>query len=833
MSTNDIYSGERLSFLDLFNKKGYRVEIPIIQRDYAQGRSSSAEIRNIFLDALYTYLDEGKPHRDLDFVYGSIISEPVKTFIPLDGQQRLTTLFLLHWYLGCISGNSSKFRGFLLAKDHAKFSYQTRTSSTEFCDALVKFDFNIGELLPPDKEKSNSLSKTIQDCGWYYLAWQNDPTIKSMLTMLDAIHIRFKDRPEFFDSLADEQSSVITFMALNLKEFKLTDDLYIKMNSRGKPLTSFENFKAKFEQHIGQITRRIESPCVLEFDGVKRKVSEQEYFSYQIDTKWSNLFWNYRNTKVKYSSFDSELMNFIRVIVTNQHAMESTNNKDEILEYLVGAKKVKDQSDELTFHRYDSLGVLTPGAITYLIEAFDKLCNDDKRIHTYLSPDSFFPEDPIFERAIAHNLTFEQRVQFHAYLRFLIIHNKSGAGFEQWMRVVHNLTVNTVIDSTDRFSRAIAAVEQLLLYSTDILGYLESQKPIAFFYSIQIQEEQLKAHLIKRSAVWENAITRLEKHRYFLGQIMFALEFSEILAYYVDHGNCDWVALDDMAFLERFNNYAQKTSAAFQFIFSGDNDNFIWERATLTKGDYTITSGQRRNFLSSPDKFNRDYSWKRLLRLPEAGLDDKELQKKRACIKEVLDDPNFDAAKLKTSLQTIVKVIPDNWRRYFVKNPELLHYSKQGFIRFETWSNIRIFKESQQNHYQVELYSYNLFLNDYEGKPVLSPFNNCWYEAVRSGDEWPGIKFRGYSCKRREFGMDVYFDPAKEAFLIEFFKAKGIKTENEFPEELLTTLKRIDFQWDDESSRFFVFVKKDKDVVAKIEALCEELSQFSGKPDDE
>ena len=32
---------------------------------------------------------------ELDFVYGSII---IDTFQPLDGQQRLTTLFLFHWY---------------------------------------------------------------------------------------------------------------------------------------------------------------------------------------------------------------------------------------------------------------------------------------------------------------------------------------------------------------------------------------------------------------------------------------------------------------------------------------------------------------------------------------------------------------------------------------------------------------------------------------------------------------------------------------------------------------------------------------------------------------
>jgi len=33
------------------------------------------------------------------------------------------------------------------------------------------------------------------------------------------------------------------------------EDLYIKMNSRGKPLTAFENFKARFEQDIADSGR--------------------------------------------------------------------------------------------------------------------------------------------------------------------------------------------------------------------------------------------------------------------------------------------------------------------------------------------------------------------------------------------------------------------------------------------------------------------------------------------------------------------------------------------------------------------------------------------------
>ena len=71
------------------------VIIPIIQRDYAQGRKSAETIRNRFLQVLYEAIAEGRK-TTLDFIYGNVENGKL---IPLDGQQRLTTLFLLHYYI--------------------------------------------------------------------------------------------------------------------------------------------------------------------------------------------------------------------------------------------------------------------------------------------------------------------------------------------------------------------------------------------------------------------------------------------------------------------------------------------------------------------------------------------------------------------------------------------------------------------------------------------------------------------------------------------------------------------------------------------------------------
>ena len=86
-------------------------------------------IRDKFLDALCEVIKDETKSINLDFVYGEIKGEGEnKKLTPLDGQQRLTTLFLLHWYLAT---KENKFDE--ASKKLQKFTYETRVSSREFC----------------------------------------------------------------------------------------------------------------------------------------------------------------------------------------------------------------------------------------------------------------------------------------------------------------------------------------------------------------------------------------------------------------------------------------------------------------------------------------------------------------------------------------------------------------------------------------------------------------------------------------------------------------------------------------------------------------------------
>lgn len=70
----------------------------------------------------------------------------------------------------------------------------------------------------------------------------------------------------------------VVFYYLPLRDFGLTDDLYIKMNARGKQLTPFESFKADF---INEMRCQNLSDYLDVTTGVPIK----------IDTTWTDIFW--------------------------------------------------------------------------------------------------------------------------------------------------------------------------------------------------------------------------------------------------------------------------------------------------------------------------------------------------------------------------------------------------------------------------------------------------------------------------------------------------------------------------------------------------------------
>lgn len=836
MSTTETnLEGKRLSFYQLFTNKKYSLEIPIIQRDYAQGRKSTFEVRELFLQALYEYLDDNKPNRDLDFVYGSTEQEKeVEKFIPLDGQQRLTTLFLLHWYLSILSRNFDEFKEVISSENKSKFTYLTRTSSTEFCDALLNNKLDFDKLLSPDKNCKNSLSKTIKDCGWFFLSWENDPTIQSMLTMLDAINEKFSKSQHFYERLVDTTNPIITFLYLDLGAFNLTEDLYIKMNSRGKTLTKYENFKAKFEQHIGSQKWEIEKPYKLTFDKITKPVTTKEYFSFKIDTSWANLFWHYRKLKGDPNTYDDELMNFIRVIITNQTAIDCDANSLETLEYLLGtftARKRSDYSDNISFYKYHSFKVLSKKTINYLISALDALQNGNKKVKDLLDNPFYFNENKFFEKALSFDFKLPEIVQFHAYLRFLIFNKQDVSGLHQWMRVVYNLTENTNIDGAADVQNAIKSIEKLVPYSKDILNFLVSGgKKIDFFYGRQVQEEKLKALLISKSKDWKGEIESAEQNSYFAGQICFILEYSKILDFFEVNNHINWTGQEDLNFFNSFKNYATKSIVLYDILGTEINKDFLLERAILTKGDYLIsTSYSRYNFLSTK-KNPRDYSWKRLLRLPPLTANEPEKtdwKKKRDFVKDVLDDAKFNTSDIKKSLSEICKNIPIDWRKQFVENANLIRYCSQGFISFISSDDIQLLMHKQLNHRHREMFTYNLYHKHFQNNEAsFFPFSKIFQHEIKSTDDFSGLFLKEWCYNKIYYQIEIYKMTNENKFDLYFRKSKGDRNLESYAPEIRAILDNNKVVWNVDNKWYLSTKLTEASLISTLKKICMEFNNL-------
>ena len=743
----NLLSSDRYSFYKLFREKDFKIEIPIIQRDYAQGRNTQTNVRDAFLDALYKYLEENKPNRDLDFVYGSIENGK---FIPLDGQQRLTTLFLLHWYLCQICEDESLKQSFyetMTTKGasekeiKSKFTYETRRSSSEFCDSLMMFHLEKDELSADVK-----LSDIIEDENWFFRLWLLDPTVKSMLQMLDSIHQKFYGKGNFFAGLLSEDNPIITFLFMDLKKFKLSDDLYIKMNARGKPLSEFENFKAKFEQYIETIEPEIET-LHRDFKFKNKRVSLKEYFSHNIDTKWADLFWTYRKIANRSNSaedndFDDEFVNFIRFIFNCNYAGSiniATKDKDEVLESLNTGNAV------ISFDNYHKMNVLSTKAILYLVDAFDVLSEQGTDIITHLAEYDapYFDEKGQFIKILAGTASNNDKIQMHAYLRYLI-ENKDRSGLFDWMRVICNLSHpdNTIIDSSSEFSRSIRSVDSLLTKAPDILKYFAETTTIEGFSSWQIEEEKIKAKLMLASSGWRSSILKSEKENYpyFNGQIGILLEFAEVYSYYREHAGSTWISENVEQFRSSFDIYSNKLAKIFDRGYSQNNRKmgdatFAFERAVLSKGDYlSYTDKEKKNLLNTSNtnqNIKRDHSWKRYLRCD--GFNENVI-KLHNFVKDILDDTDLDLHNLANSLNKIALKIDDStkWRYCLAHSDDLWKYGRYGWMLFNP-NILYLFYGSKRSHWHTEVYTYYLWKKHLESLSLNHLNKKEYYYSKKAG----------------------------------------------------------------------------------------------------
>lgn len=456
------------------------IEIPLIQRDYAQGRRDerATGVRDRFLGVLHDALTDGPPV-GLDFVYGDVEDGTLR---PLDGQQRLTTLFLLHWYLGSRAGALAEPQPWM------NFSYATRPSARLFCRRLTQ---------APLPANVRDPAAWIVDQPWYLYVWKRDPTIQAMIVMISAIHDRFAtgSARAAWERLTSPEDPAISFRLLPIDEMGAGDDLYIKMNSRGRPLTDFENFKARFESAIAWAGERAEA------------------FGHRVDGTWADVLWRFRGTD---DIVDDEFLRYLNFVT-------------DVCEWRLGRRPGSSSFEDRALILFGAGDDAAAASLTFLFHAFDTWAGADVNAEMAslftLGPASADGRLLLFGSTGAINLfdsccrSYESgnRGRF-TYGRSLLLlavlldRRDPSPDFPRRLRVVRNLIEASISElRTDRLPSLAADVERII-----VDGSLDGLRA---FNRAQIEDEQLKRAFLEEHPELAEALFRLEDHSLLRGSL--------------------------------------------------------------------------------------------------------------------------------------------------------------------------------------------------------------------------------------------------------------------------------------------------------------------------
>lgn len=470
----DTDSLEPITFWEMLNSAA-RIVIPVIQRDYAQGRTTTQakNIRAAFAKALDAAFREAKP-LCLDFVY--LVSNKDEEMIPVDGQQRLTTLFLFHLYHLPLSEE--------VKERLDRFVYEVRESAMAFCKALV----SSREAWREATQNGQTPQEAIRDQPWFLAAWEHDPTVMGMLRMLDAIHEACKGQvlPDTDNWWERKSVTLLRFKTSNDNP----DETYRKLNARGKPLTPFENLKAYIDgKQVPDWANKIDAewldaiwalyPCdtnpnpAVPCDTALLSVTLALLLAHQVATAKPNLI-------ARLAAHAQTIFN----VITKQATLPNDER-----EWLCGDGTWKQ----------------------FLVDGFTRVTDTENAIDWMTAP--WEDEFPLAEKLANSSLTYSDLALLYAYLIKPEKH-------DDWKRVIHNIVENATIDSAETFVSAVRAFKKLAE------GDLREALNGASFAQEQCEEEATKLDLVKNNA-WREPIEEAEKLPWQKGRILFLLDQSK------------------------------------------------------------------------------------------------------------------------------------------------------------------------------------------------------------------------------------------------------------------------------------------------------------------
>lgn len=738
-----------MKFLEAFNNLNIR--IPLLQRDYVQGERE--EVISPFLDALMT------KECELNYIYGY---EEEGYFVPIDGQQRVITLWLLFLYLFSFKHEENKYK--------IELTFLSREFANDFC-RIIKV--KLSSVIDEAKKSKKNLQETLENKKWFIKSWSKNISVRNMLKTLD--HIYHTVNEDNIDKIFKNVEDNVSFSFLNMKEINgVDDDIYIKMNGRGRALSAFENLKSWMDEKVQDL------PIASEW-------------RFKIDNQWADMCWENRNKNQEHPEEidDEQLCLFYNLLVLfhirNNKLVSNIENlrKEDVYNFQFLLDFLEIENENVSNEE------IVAKIFNYLLNAHVIPLIWVERIE--LMPKEFFEKakswlDRLYCLCKEFNgidlniggskdITMLYSISMHTGTTFantlpllysLIMSPQEMTPLADWMRVMRNLIFNTEIDrnnlpdilnAIDNFAN-ICKTKNIYdaLIQQDNNDVDKVNKSLKGFNGKQIKEEIFKS--AQEFKIYYDDIKDLENGAFFMGRISIIFKIIDINK------------LKSSKLLDEFH----RCSLILLNIFDGSNgginpifeNNFLFRRALMACAPYYYgyyDGGSVWTFCANIEE------WKRLL-----FDDDKEKSSLCFLIRDILltrVNEKDVSGSLVSAMNELIIPIDDNYEKKLdsqdIKDKFYLHFvhcpgiwefmgAKRCIWNYDSNYDIAIKSAKSNNSNRMELRTYALYL-DYADSSIHK-------EMIKDREGWNlGIWPKESTC----FVFDLNFSSIKSKIEIDVF----------------------------------------------------------------
>lgn len=238
----------------------------------------------------------------IGFIYAYYDASDNRRFYLIDGQQRITTLFLLLLAACARQGGAGvdHFRNNYFRGGRPRLDYRVREGAH---NCLVGFiDYALSEAGRGSKTPGSDFKCSSPN---YFHDYDNDPTACALLANYDVITQWLAEHYADRDDIVDYVENFIEFNYFDTGLSQQGERLYLYMNSRGEELSSQEQIR----------------PILIKRCGENGKLEAGRLWE-----EWQNFFWTHRGEN---ENADNGFFGFLKIAVILHQALSETMGGDK------------------------------------------------------------------------------------------------------------------------------------------------------------------------------------------------------------------------------------------------------------------------------------------------------------------------------------------------------------------------------------------------------------------------------------------------------------------------------------------------------------------------